>query len=150
VTLVLFVCVYVYHAARVNDQYKAHVLEVHGHSLKVGLDRSSSAEKSQVLRLKLDALALEQGRGGKLEEKKAELHRAVEAAERRDKELKRTLDALAACSESVRTMDEMLFFDFLGIRADDALLNLICTFGITFVSTFVGIYKSAMREHASL
>ena len=64
------------------------------------------------------------------------------------KELERALAALAACRESVRTQDELLFFDFLGIRADDALLNLILTFGITFISTFAGIYKSAMADRA--
>jgi len=141
VTLVLFVCVFVYHAARVNDQFKAHVFELHGHSLKIGLERSRAAEDLRVLRLGPPGV-----RGG---EKEEEREKSIAATVIRDKELERALAALAACRESVRTQDELLFFDFLGIRADDALLNLILTFGITFISTFAGIYKSAMSTRNS-
>ena len=147
VTLVLFVCVFVYHAARVNDQFKAHVFELHGHSFKLGLERSRAAEELRALRLNLRGHGQKGGERGEEEadEREREREESIAVTERRDQELERTLGALTACRDSVRTQDELLFFDFIGIRADDALLNVILTFGITFISTFAGIYKTAGR-----
>ena len=152
VTLVLFVCVFVYHAARVNDQFKAHAFELHGHSLKLGLERSGAAEELRVLRLNPREQWQKGEKRGEEEaderEREREREKSIAATERRDQELERTLGALTACRDSVRTQDELLFFDFIGIRADDALLNVILTFGVTFISTFAGIYKTAGRANS--